>query len=77
MTSCLNDNMAKDTVFMETFRSIPKDEKEYIRATITKEAAEFIKKTAFEDFDMHNASVGMAISKLVLIAKDCLEKEKE
>lgn len=76
MTECLNDSMVKDTAFMERWKELEKADKEYIRATVTSEAAEFINKTAYEDFGMHNASVGMAISKLVLIAKDCLEKEK-
>lgn len=76
MASCLNDIMAKDTEFMKRWKEIPAKEKEYVRATITPEAAEFINKTAFEDFGMHNASVGMAISKLILIAKDCLEKKE-
>lgn len=77
MSTCLNDIMAKDEVFMKQWKELDKEEKEYIRATITLKAAEFINKTAFEDFGMHNASVGMAISKLVMIAKDCLEKQEK
>jgi hypothetical protein len=76
MSSSLNDIMAKDSKFMNLWKELPKDKKEYVRATITAEAAEFINKTAYEDFGMHNASVGMAISKLVMIAKDCLEKKE-
>ena len=76
MSTCLTNIMAKDKDFMLRWKNTPTDEKEYVRATILGEAAEYLNKKAFEDFGMHNAAVGMEISKLVLIAKDCLEKEK-
>jgi len=76
MAICLTKPMAKDTTFMEEWKDTPKDDKEYLRATILKEAAEYLNKKAFEDFGMHNAAVGMELSKLILIAKECLEKQE-
>ena len=73
----VNSSMAKDKEFMEKWKRTPKENKEYIRATILDEAAEFLNKQAFEDFGMQQGSVSMELSKLILIAKDCLEKQKK
>lgn len=77
MSSCITDIMPKDETFMNLWKAKTKDEKEYVRATILAEAAEYLNRKAFEDFGMHNAAVGMEISKLILIAKDCLEKQEK
>lgn len=77
MTTCENDIMAKDPEFMEQWKKTPKEEKEYIRATLLSEAAEYLNRKAFEDFGMHQAAVSMEVSKLILIAKDCLEKKED
>ena len=77
MLICENSFMAKDEEFMEKWKNTPKRNKEYIRATILEEAAEFLNKRAFEDFGMQQGSVSMELSKLILIARDCLEKQKK
>ena len=69
--------MAKDKEFMEKWKRTPKENKEYIKATILEEAAEFLNKRTFDDFGMHQASVSMELSKLILITKDCLEKQEK
>ena len=50
-----------------------------VRGMITKEAAEFLENEAFKDFGMmKKGAIGMELTKLILIAKDCLEqKEKQ
>ncbi|MCZ3364409.1 hypothetical protein [Methanobacterium veterum] len=40
------------------------------------EAFEFASQKAFEDFGISQSSFSMEISKLILIAKECIEKEK-
>ncbi len=77
MLICVNSFMAKDKEFLEKWKSTPKENKEYIRATILDEAAEFLNRQAFEDFGMQQGSVSMELSKLILIARDCLEKQKK
>lgn len=76
MTNFETDTMAKDTEFLDRWKNTPKEEKEYVRVTMLTEAAEFLNKQAFEDFGMHQSAVSMEISKLVLIAKKCLEKKE-
>lgn len=68
--------MKKDEEFIKKWKNTPKEGKERLSVTILEEAADFINKKAFEDFGMHNAGVGMEISKLVLIAKKSLEKKE-
>ncbi len=75
MSICVTTYMAKDTEFMELYKKTPTDKKEFVRATILEEAAEYLNKRAFEDFGMHNKAVGMALSKLILKAKECEERE--
>lgn len=75
MSMKITEDMAKDTEFMAKWKNIPKEQKEYVRATITSEAAEYLNEKAFKEFGMHNAAVGMALSKLILKAKECEEKQ--
>lgn len=51
------------------------DTKQHIRVTILGEAAEYVGKRAYDDFGLGQSSISLEISKLILIAKDCLEKE--
>lgn len=76
MSMCITEGMAKDLSFMATWKKLPKEQKEYIRATITVEAAEYLNRKAFEDFGMDNRAVGMELSKLILKAKECEEKNR-
>lgn len=51
-------------------------EKVLIRATVTKEASDFLEEMAFKDFGMmKKGAVGLELTKLLLIAKDCLDKQ--
>lgn len=50
------------------------DEKEHVRVTLSKEAADFAIEKAPE-FGVGQSSLSLEISKLILIAKDCLEKQ--
>lgn len=53
-----------------------KDKKEQKRVSFMNEAFEFINRKAFDDFGMTQSSFSKEVSKLILIAKDCLEKEE-
>lgn len=47
-----------------------------VRATVMKEASDFLESMAFKDFGMmKKGALGMELTKLILIAKDCLEKQ--
>jgi thermostable 8-oxoguanine DNA glycosylase len=49
-----------------------------VRGMITKEAAEFLENEAFKDFGMmKKGAIGMELTKLILIARDCLEKQEK
>jgi hypothetical protein len=50
------------------------EEKEHIRVTLLKEAADFAMDRAPE-FGVGQSILSLEISKLILIAKDCLEKQ--
>lgn len=55
-----------------------KAERVMVRGTITKEAAEFLENEAFKDFGMmKKGAIGMELTKLILIARDYLEKQKK
>lgn len=55
-----------------------KAERVMVRGMITKEAAEFLENEAFKDFGMmKKGAIGMELTKLILSAKDCLEKQKK
>ena len=69
--------MEIDKKFMKKWRGTSKENKESIRATLLKETVIFLHKKAFEDFGMQKGSVSMELSKLILIARDCLEKQKK
>ena len=49
-----------------------------VRATVTKEASDFLESMAFNDFGMmKKGALGMELTKLILVAKDCLEKQEK
>lgn len=58
--------------FLEKWKKSNKSQK---RVSIMDEAMEFASQKAFEDFGISQASFSMEISKLILIAKDCIEKK--
>lgn len=52
-------------------------EKVLIRGKVTKEASDFLEEQAFKDFGMmKKGAIGMELTKLLLYAKECLEKEE-
>jgi len=49
-----------------------------VRGMITKEAADFLENEAFKDFGMmKKGAIGMELTKLILIARDCIEKQEK
>ena len=53
-------------------------EKVLIRGKVTKEASDFLQEEAFKDFGMlKKGAVGMELTKLILIAKNTIERQKE
>lgn len=53
-------------------------EKVLIRGKVTKEASDFLQEEAFKDFGMlKKGAVGMELTKLILIAKDTLERQRK
>ena len=53
-------------------------EKVLVRGMVTQEAAEFLEKMAFEDFGMmKKGAIGMELTKLLLIARDCIKSKDE
>lgn len=73
----VNRLMEIDKEFMKKWKETPRENKESIRATLLKEAKIFLHKKAFEDFGIHQSSISMELSKLILIARDCLEKQEK
>jgi hypothetical protein len=53
-------------------------EKVLVRGKITKEASDFLEERAFHDFGMmKKGAIGMELTKLLLVARDCIESKKE
>jgi hypothetical protein len=74
MAKALNVIMTEiNDVFMEKWKNSKREQK---RVTIMEEALDFANEQAFKDFGMGQSSLSMEVSKLILIAKDCLEKQK-
>ncbi|OEC86267.1 MULTISPECIES: hypothetical protein [Methanobacterium] len=49
-----------------------------VRGMVTKEAAEFLENEAFKDFGMmKKGAIGMELTKLILIARDCIKKQEK
>ena len=59
--------------FLQKWKKSNKSQK---RVSIMDEAFEFASQKAFEDFGISQSSFSMEISKLILIAKECIEKER-
>ncbi len=72
----LNVNMPKieNTKFLTKWKVSKKEQK---RITIMQEALDFAEQRAFNDFGIIQSSLSMEVSKLILIAKDCLEKQEK
>lgn len=68
MTSIENDD------FLNTWKESKREQK---RVTLMEEALEFINEQAYKDFGISQSSFSMEVSKLILIAKDCLEKKEK
>lgn len=65
----------ENTAFKEKWQQ--DKEKEHVRVTILKEAAEFVGERAYKDFGLGQSSISLEISKLLMIAKECLEKQEK
>lgn len=52
-------------------------EKVLVRAMVTREAADFLEEMAFKDFGMmKKGAVGLELTRLLLVAKTCLENRE-
>lgn len=60
--------------FLEIWDSQKKEQK---RVSIIKEALTFVNQRAFDDFGLEQSAFSKEVSKLILIAKDCLEKQEK
>lgn len=49
--------------------------KEQKRVSMMKDVHEFVNKRAFDDFGLEQSAYSKEVCKLLLIAKECLEKE--
>ena len=58
--------------FLEKWKSSKREQK---RVTLTEEALEFINEQAYKDFGISQSSFSMEVSKLILLAKECIEKK--
>jgi uncharacterized coiled-coil protein SlyX len=73
MASTLNVVMTElNDIFQEKWKNSKREQK---RVTLMEEALEFVNEQAYKDFGMGQSSFSMEVSKLILIAKECLEKE--
>ena len=73
MNLCVNMTLENE----EFLQKWEKEEKEQKRVSLMKEALDFVNNKAFEDFGMTQSSFSKEVSKLVLIAKEALEKESK
>lgn len=60
--------------FLETWNT--REKKVMLRGTVPKEIAKFVEEKALEEFGLDQAARGKMLTKLLMIAKDCLEKEE-
>ena len=60
--------------FMEKWDSQKKEQK---RVSIIEEVIPFINDRAYKDFGLEPSAFSKEVSKLILIAKECLEKQTE
>jgi len=52
-------------------------DKVLIRGTVTPDVAEFLEKRAFDDFGMmKKGAIGLELTKLLRVAKECIEKQE-
>ena len=60
--------------FMEQWKAQTKTQK---RVSLINEALDFVNTQAYKDFGLEQSAFSKEVSKLILIAKDCLKNEKE
>lgn len=66
--------MARDTEINQKWKN---EEKSYIRTTILQEAMEYLEDEAFKEYRYDRSGLGKKLSELILIARDCAEKQKK
>jgi hypothetical protein len=54
-----------------------KEKKVMLRGTVPPDIAKFVEKMAIEEFGLDQAARGKTLTKLIMIAQDCIEKEKK
>jgi len=63
-----------DEDFLKKWESPEK--KVMLRGTVPRDIAEFVEEKAINEFGLDKAARGKMLTKLIMIAKDCLEKEQ-
>ena len=66
--------MARDTEINQKWKN---EEKSYIRTTILQEAMEYLEDEAFKEYRYDRSGLGKKLSELILIARDCAEKQNK
>ena len=66
--------MARDTEINQKWKN---EEKSYIRTTILQEAMENLEDEAFKEYRYDRSGLGKKLSELILIARDCAEKQNK
>lgn len=78
MATGIKNLMPKGTPELrELEREWLKANKVLIRGTVTPDVAEFLEKKAFDDFGMmKKGAIGMELTKLLRVAKECIENQE-
>ena len=75
MATNVNVIMTPDNIkFMEKWDSQKKEQK---RVSVIEEILPFVNQRAFEDFGLEPSAFSKEVCKLLLIAKDCIEKQEK
>ena len=71
--------MSRESAEIKQFeKDWARSEKIMVRGMVTPEAAEFLENEAFKDFGMmKKGAIGMELTKLILIARDCTKNKEK
>jgi hypothetical protein len=66
------------TVTQEDFQAKwdTKEKKVMLRGTVPPDIAKYVEQMAIDEFGLDQAARGKTLTKLIMVAMDCLEKEK-
>jgi hypothetical protein len=72
-SDCLTMTVTQED-FQEKWET--KEKKVMLRGSVPPDIANFVAKIALTEFGLDQAARGKALTKLIMIAKDCLEKQE-